>query len=438
MNVRTIRLKSKKEELANNMKMNNINILGIVDHKINHTDTIRYENIGNLTLITSSAWRNSNNASVGGIGIMVDRSSENVITEIKKWNERILIVNFNGNPITTIIIHYYPCEGRNDAAEHYYQLTQATATIPKHNVLLTVGDFNAHIGSHDTDNKFTFHQSINTNGKLAIDYAEEADMITTNTHFQKRKGKLWTFPSDTGGIKTQVDYIMIRKKWMNSVKNCEAYNSFSNIGSDHRIITAKINLSLRSNKKRTKRMKYDWYVLKNINTSKEYSIMTRNRFEILNKNKECDGSATSLYEDFVKANDETSNLLIPKKENLKIKIISEDTRIIDARDKVNVAFSIYSKTPTYSNQDTLRIAKQKLQSEYDNIESEELDRDIQGIEQANKLSKHAASWKFINKITGRKLSKRCIIKARNKEDRLTILYEHFNKLLGDKHEINNT
>ena len=71
--------------------MNNINILGIVDHKINHTDKIRYENIGNLTLITSSAWRNSNNSSVGGIGIMVDRSSENVITEIKKWNERILI-----------------------------------------------------------------------------------------------------------------------------------------------------------------------------------------------------------------------------------------------------------------------------------------------------------------------------------------------------------
>ena len=225
---------------------------------------------------------------------------------------------------------------------------------------------------------------------------------------------------------------------MNSVKNCEAYNSFSSIGSDHRIITAMIKLSLRSNKKRTKRMTYDWSVLKNKNTSKEYSIMTRNRFEILNKNKDCDGSATSLYENFVKANDETSNLLIPKKEKLKIKIISEDTRIIDARDKVNVAFSIYSKTPTDSNQDTLRHAKQKLQSEYDNIESEELDRDIQGIEQANKLSKHAASWKLINKITGRKLSKRCIIKARNKEDRLTIWYEYFKKLLGDTHEINNT
>ena len=109
-------------------------------------------------------------------------------------------------------------------------------------------------------------------------------------------------------------------------------------------------------------MIYDWSVLKNKNTSKEYSIMTRNRFEILNKNKECYGSATPIYENVVKANDETSNLLIPKKEHLKIKIISEDTRIIDARDRVNVAFSIYSKTPTDSNQDTLRHAQQKLQS----------------------------------------------------------------------------
>ena len=104
--------------------------------------------------------------------------------------------------------------------EHYTQLTQATSTIPKHNALLTTEDFNSHISSHDTDNKFTFHQSTNTNGKLTIEYVEEADMITTNTHFQKIKGKLLTFLSDTGGIKTQVDYLMIRKRWMNSVVNC--------------------------------------------------------------------------------------------------------------------------------------------------------------------------------------------------------------------------
>ena len=64
----------------------------------------------------------------------------------------------------TIIIKNSPCECRNYAAEHYCQLTQATDTIPKHNVLLIIIDFNSYIGSHDTDNKFTFHQS--TNGKI--------------------------------------------------------------------------------------------------------------------------------------------------------------------------------------------------------------------------------------------------------------------------------
>ena len=42
-------------------------------------------------------------------------------------------------------------------------------------------------------------------------------------------------------------------------------------------------------------------------------------FEILNKNKDCDRSATSLCDNFVKVNEETSNLLIPKKEKLKNK-----------------------------------------------------------------------------------------------------------------------
>ena len=128
-----------------------------------------------------------------------------------------------------------------------------------------------------------------------------------NTHFHKRKGKLWTFLSDTGGIKTKFDYIMLPRKWMNSVKIREEYNYFSSIVSDHRRITAKIKLSLRSNKKRTKRMTYDWSALKNKNISNEYSIMTRNRFEILNKNKDCDRIASYLYDKFVKVNEETSN-----------------------------------------------------------------------------------------------------------------------------------
>ena len=77
--------------------------------------------------------------------------------------------------------------------------------------------------------------------------------------------------SDYSGAKTQVDYIMLRNKWRNSTKNCEAYNNFSSIGSDHRILTSKIKLSLRATKRQKSQPIYDWTLLKDRKTAQEYT-----------------------------------------------------------------------------------------------------------------------------------------------------------------------
>ena len=47
----------------------------------------------------------------------------------------------------------------------------------------------------------------------------------------------------------QLDYVLINKKWINSAKNGRAYNSFISVSSDHRIVTANIQLTLRANTK---------------------------------------------------------------------------------------------------------------------------------------------------------------------------------------------
>ena len=95
----------------------------------------------------------------------------------------------------TIIIHYI----HHVKVETMRQSTTDTytATIAKYNVPLTFRNVNAHVVSHDTATKFRFNQLTKYNGKLAIDYLEEADIITINIHFQKIKGKLCTFLSDT-------------------------------------------------------------------------------------------------------------------------------------------------------------------------------------------------------------------------------------------------
>ena len=77
-------------------------------------------------------------------------------------------------------------------------------------------------------------------------------------NFQKRHGQLWTHNSPND-FKSQIEFIIINKKWKNSVKNCRAYNSFNSISSDHRIISADIKLSLRANTKKNSKFKpCDW------------------------------------------------------------------------------------------------------------------------------------------------------------------------------------
>ena len=94
------------------------------------------------------------------------------------------------------------------------------------------------------------------------------------------------FPS---GVRAQLDYVSIRKKWKNSVNNAEAYNSFASTQSDHRIVTAEIRLySLRAHSKLTpKKVKYDCSKLATDRDLQDrYTLEIRNRYSILTENND--------------------------------------------------------------------------------------------------------------------------------------------------------
>ena len=238
MNVRTIRLTYLRYELGKLFSKLNIDILGIQEHRIVHEDPIRYEEIMGSTLITSSAWRNEQGAACGGVGVVLNNKAKKSLANVIPFSDRILVVNVSGNPAVTTIITYCPteCATMEDAEMHYNMLKQAIHSVPSHNVLLVIGDFNARIGKKDA--KFTYHEDTNRNGKLLLELSAEKNMDISNTRFQKKPGKLWTFLADTTGRKAQLDYIVINKKRRYSIKNVEAYNGFASIGSDHRVLRA--------------------------------------------------------------------------------------------------------------------------------------------------------------------------------------------------------
>ena len=364
-------------------------------------------------MITSIAWRSSNGAAQGGVGILIDSLAESNLSTTEPITPRIFKATFSGNPALTVIVHYAPIEGSKDAEEHFENLSAAINRVLKHNVLIECGDFNAHIGKEDA--KYTYHDTTNSNGKLMLDHAYECNLCITNTYFQKRNGKLWTFISDMNGLKSMIDYILANNKWRNSIHNSEGYNFYSSCGGDHRVVVSKLRLSLRKRQSTPRKVKYDWSKLKDETVQERYTVTIRNKFDALRIEGE---TINQQYDRFIKANNETAEELIPKVERNRKSMISNEPEVIEARKHVQAAFENYINKNDEESHETLRARKSDLQEIYLSLQERELNNLVSKVEEANTQNKMKESWQLINKITNRKSSKQGMIKGASKAERV--------------------
>ena len=107
-NVRTAKDKWRISELIQCMDQHKISIIGLQEHRPIHKDELLYEHIDNHLLVTASAWRNSAQAAMGGVGVIMNRAAEQALSNVEKISERIVKVTFAGNPVTTIFVVYSP------------------------------------------------------------------------------------------------------------------------------------------------------------------------------------------------------------------------------------------------------------------------------------------------------------------------------------------
>ena len=249
-NARTLNSKTKFSELIAVSEKYEIDIICVQEHRLYHPDiSIKVHEMGKgWQFATSSAVKAENNSTIGGVGILLSPTAYKSLLNIESIDPRTMIATFNGNPQTSIISCYSPTNTADeDVAKKFYEdLTDLIKLIPKHNVKIVGGDMNAKIGKVDCKVS-SFHETTNRNGELLLDLISECEMINLSTYFCKRSGKLWSF-TYPNGARAQLDHVLINKKWKNSAIDCQSYNTFSSIQSDHRPVTAIIRLSLRANK----------------------------------------------------------------------------------------------------------------------------------------------------------------------------------------------
>ena len=267
---------------------------------------------------------------------------------------------------------------------------------------------------------------------MLFDLAEATDLVIGNTSFRKRQGKLMTHLNSANGTKSQIDYILIRRKWRGCLQDVETYNSLSSLGSDHRVVVATIKLRLRANLKQSRKARYYWTALsQETDLQARYGVEIRNRYECLKKEGDQSDISTQ-YNCLVKANSETATKLLPKKKRDKKLLASEDRRVSAARTELQRVSERNMKLNNQQTKEDLKSAKDNLDKAYLEANEEFLERQIDEIKEENKGKGTSFSpWKTINNITGRKRAKEGQVKGRSQQERLDNWYDAFKNLLGN-------
>ena len=265
---------------------------------------------------------------------------------------------------------------------------------------------------------------------MLLDLLDEFNLLSSTNHFQKKKSKLWTF-TYPNGTRAQLDYIIFRKKWRNSVHDAEAYSSFSSVGSDHRIVSSKITLSLRAPRKVSNDpMKtIDWNtVISDKDLSSKYAIDVYNRFSELTNS---DDSLSAKYSNIIMANEEIALASLPRKPKRKAVNLSTHQEVILARDKIETLSKQLQQNPSQQLRSQVTQSKRDLEAAYTLAQAEYIEGKIADLKLLHINKQHAAAWSVINEITGRKDKPSPIIKGGSQKARMQNWTYHFKSLLGD-------
>ena len=433
-NVRTVSKEGRESELAYNFESHGLNILGVQEHRKEHEEEIAYNQLGSSSMfITASCTRNRRNARVGGVSLLLDRLSYKALSSIEKINDRIIVAHFNGNPKCTVVVVYSPTNvsKKEDIDNFYEALDGVFSAIPPHNLTLLLGDLNAQISG-----QWSFHPTSNRNGNKLEELMEEHRLWNGSTSFQKREGKLWTYLSPKNR-RSQIDHVLVSRKWKNSVKNVEAYSTFSSVGSDHRVVVAQVRISLRKPKRLERKVKHDWSLLRTDKVLAErYSVEISNRFSAL---QVVEDDIDTIYGKFLNANNEVAEDLLPKlKKRVAKSELCNNPKVARARERLKNAYKGYSVDLTKEKREEVNEAKEMLDEAYDGAKAEEIDEQVKEINKDSGFGKMRKVWKLVHGISGRNKAYAGKIDGATEEERIKTWQGHFEGLLGKPPKVSTT
>ena len=154
----------------------------------------------------------------GGVAILLDRETSMRVTKVVLQNGRLLLAKIQAEPADLVIIQVYmptSTHEDNEMEEMYEQLDCLIKAENGNTNLIVMGDWNCIIGEgQDGKEVGAFGLGTrNERGERLIEFCRQRKLVVTNTCFEhkKRRRYTWKKPGDTR--RHQLDYILVRQRF---------------------------------------------------------------------------------------------------------------------------------------------------------------------------------------------------------------------------------
>jgi len=252
-NVRTMNTKGKLENVKEEMRRNGLNVLGISE--------VRWKENGDFSSDGFRVVYSGGKDRLRGVAIVLDSKTAKRVIEVDQISDRVIVVKLQAEPVDIVLVQVYmPTTDHEDEEIEmiYEQLDKILSKQKGTDYVVVMGDMNAVVGEGRDGmevGKFGLGKR-NDRGERVVEFCKRNKLMITNTWFEqeKRRRYTWKKPGDTG--RYQIDYIMVKHRYRNSVKSSWSYPG-ADVDSDHNLVAMRVQVRLKRIKKGKRQRKWD-------------------------------------------------------------------------------------------------------------------------------------------------------------------------------------
>ena len=178
-------------------------------------------------------------------------------------------------------------EADEERKDSFYDLLErVTGEIPRHDMIMMMGDWNAKIGAtqEGQDGVVGRHglgDERSGNGVRFVSFCVANNLAIVSTMFPHKNIHKYTWTASNGRVRNQIDHVAVNGKFKRSVSDTRYYRGVDS-GSDHNLVITSVRLRLRGIVNNTSNARrYDTAKLKIREVKQQFQIKLRNRFSCL-------------------------------------------------------------------------------------------------------------------------------------------------------------